>query len=108
MRSAVAAAPPVGTDEADGIGRRLQHAVANRIGVGTADRSGRGRIEANKAVAGHLLAAIAVVEQGNRNQLEPESREELMRFLAQTPILPLEGASPIALTKTAFDPRSVR
>jgi hypothetical protein len=29
-----------------------------------------------------------------------------MRFLAQTPILPLDGASPIALTRAAFQTES--
>jgi hypothetical protein len=33
---------------------------------------------------------------------EPESPRELMRFLAQTPILPLNGANPIDLTLGAF------
>src|SRR6185312_6559228 len=70
MRSAVATAPAVGTDKADGIGRRLQHAAANRIGAGTADRSGGGRIEAEIAIACDLLPAVAVIEQGNRNQRE--------------------------------------
>ena len=62
----------------------------------------------NRSLLGTLNDFAFMAQQGNRNRLEPESREELMRFLAQTPILPLEGASPIALTKTAFDPRSVR
>ena len=34
---------------------------------------------------------------------EPESPEELMRFLARTPILPLDGARPIDLTLALFD-----
>lgn len=33
---------------------------------------------------------------------EPETPEALMRFLAQTPILPLDGARPIDLTRAAF------
>ena len=33
---------------------------------------------------------------------EPESPEELMRFLAQTPILPMDGARPIDLTRALF------
>jgi hypothetical protein len=36
---------------------------------------------------------------------KPESPKELMRFLARTPILPLEGANPIELTRAAFDGR---
>jgi hypothetical protein len=31
-----------------------------------------------------------------------------MRFLSQTRILPLDGASPIGLTRVAFGPQSVR
>jgi hypothetical protein len=45
-----------------------------------------------------------MAQQGNANRAEPESPEELMRFLAQTPILPLNGASPIELTRAAFAP----
>ena len=33
---------------------------------------------------------------------EPESPEELMRFLSQTPILPLDSANPIELTRAVF------
>jgi hypothetical protein len=33
---------------------------------------------------------------------EPETPEELMRFLAQTPILPLNRERPIDLTLAAF------
>jgi hypothetical protein len=43
-----------------------------------------------------------MAQQGNMNRAEPESPEELVRFLAQTPILPLDGASPIELTRAAF------
>lgn len=39
---------------------------------------------------------------GDANRTEPESPEELMRFLADTPILPLKGASPIDLTLALF------
>jgi hypothetical protein len=35
----------------------------------------------------------------------PETPEELMRFLAETPILPLHGARPIDLTLAAFGTR---
>lgn len=49
-----------------------------------------------------------MTQHGNRNRDEPESPEELVRFLAQTPILPLDGASPIALTRAAFGMESVR
>lgn len=33
---------------------------------------------------------------------EPESPQKLMRFLARTPILPLDGARPIDLTRALF------
>jgi hypothetical protein len=48
-----------------------------------------------------------MAQQGNGNRVEPESSEELMRFLAQTPILPLDGASPIALTRATFERLSI-
>jgi hypothetical protein len=38
----------------------------------------------------------------NARRAEPESPEELVRFLSQTPILPLDGASPIALMQAVF------
>ena len=44
-----------------------------------------------------------MAQHGNANRDEPESPEELMRFLAQTPVLPLKGASPIELTLDAFE-----
>ena len=37
----------------------------------------------------------------------PSAPEELMQFLSQTPILPLDGASPIELTRAAFGRQSV-
>jgi hypothetical protein len=43
-----------------------------------------------------------MAKYGNAIRTEPESREDLMRFLAQTPILPLNGANPIDLTLAAF------
>jgi hypothetical protein len=43
-----------------------------------------------------------MAQVGNARRPEPETPEELMRFLAQTPILPLDGASPIDLTLAAF------
>jgi hypothetical protein len=62
----------------------------------------------NRSLLGSLNDFGFMAQQGNRSRVEPESPEELMQFLSQTPILPLEGASPIALTKAAFEPRSVR
>lgn len=60
----------------------------------------------NRSLLGTLNDFAFMAQQGNANRAEPESPEELMRFLAQTPILPLDGASPIALTRAAFDSRS--
>ena len=54
----------------------------------------------NRSLLGTLNDFAFMAQQGNMNRAEPESPEELMRFLAQTPILPLDGASPIALTRT--------
>jgi hypothetical protein len=56
----------------------------------------------NRSLLGTLNDFAFMAQQGNRNRAEPESSEELMRFLAQTPILPLNGASPIDLTHAAF------
>jgi hypothetical protein len=60
----------------------------------------------NRSVLGTLNDFAFMAQQGNADRAEPESPEELMRFLAQTPILPLDGASPIALTRAAFEARS--
>jgi hypothetical protein len=60
----------------------------------------------NRSWLGTLNDFAFMAQQGNANRAERESPEELMRFLAQTPILPLNGASPIALTRAAFEARS--
>ena len=57
----------------------------------------------NRSLLGTLNDFAFMAQQGNANRAESESPEELMRFLAQTPTLPLNGASPIALTHAAFD-----
>ena len=62
----------------------------------------------NRSLLGTMNDFSFMAQHGNRNRDEPESPEELVRFLAQTPILPLEGASPIALTCAAFGLRSSR
>jgi hypothetical protein len=62
----------------------------------------------NRSLLGTLNDFAFMAQQGNANQVEPEPPEELMRFLAQTPILPLDGASPIELTLAAFETRSAR
>jgi hypothetical protein len=60
----------------------------------------------NRSLLGTLNDFAFMAQQGNANRAEPESPEELMQFLSQTPILPLNGASPIALTRAVFEPRS--
>jgi uncharacterized protein DUF6933 len=57
----------------------------------------------NRSLLGTLNDFAFMAQQGNANRAEPESPEQLMRFLARTPILPLNGASPIELTREAFD-----
>jgi hypothetical protein len=56
----------------------------------------------DRSLLGTLNDFAFMAQQGNPNQAEPESPEQLMRFLAQTPILPMHGASPIELTRVAF------
>ena len=56
----------------------------------------------NRSLLGTLNDFAFMAHHGNANRDEPESPEELMRFFAQTPILPLKGASPIDLTRAAF------
>jgi hypothetical protein len=51
----------------------------------------------NRSLLGTLNDFAFMAQRGNANLTEPESPEEMMRFLAQTPIPPLDGASPIAL-----------
>jgi hypothetical protein len=62
----------------------------------------------NRSLLGTLNDFAFMAQSGNALRTEPESPEELMRFLSQTPILPLDGASPIALTRAVFAPRSTR
>ena len=57
----------------------------------------------NRSLLGTLNDFALMAQQGNMTRAAPESPEELMRFLAQTPILPLHGASPIALTRAVFE-----
>ena len=61
----------------------------------------------NRSLLGTLHDFAFMAQQGNGNRFEPESPEELMRFLSKTPILPLDGASPIELTRAAFGRQSV-
>jgi hypothetical protein len=56
----------------------------------------------NRSLLGTLNDFAFMAQSGDAQRPEPESPEELMRFLSQTPILPLEGASPIELTRALF------
>ena len=61
----------------------------------------------NRSLLGTLNDFAFMAQSVDARRTEPESPEELMRFLSQTPILPLDGASPIELTRAAFGRRSV-
>ena len=56
----------------------------------------------NRSLLGTLNDYAFMAQSVDARRTEPESPEELMRFLSQTPILPLHGAGPIALTRAAF------
>ena len=56
----------------------------------------------NRSLLGTLNDFAFMAQSVNARRAEPESPEELMRFLSQTPILPLDGASPIELTRAVF------
>ena len=56
----------------------------------------------NRNLLGTLNDFAFMAQVGSARREEPEMPEELTRFLAQTPILPLDGASPIELTLAAF------
>lgn len=60
----------------------------------------------NRSLLGTLNDFAFMAQHGNRTRAEPESREELIRFLSRTPILPLGGARPIDLTRAAFESAS--
>ena len=62
----------------------------------------------NRSLLGTLNDFAFMAQQGNANRAEPESPDELMQFLSQTPILPLDGASPIELTRAAFGLHAVQ
>jgi hypothetical protein len=62
----------------------------------------------NRSILGTMNDFAFMAQHVNRNRDEPESPEELVRFLSQTPILPLDGASPIELTRAAFGARGAR
>lgn len=56
----------------------------------------------NRSLLGTVNEFAFMAQVGNARRPEPETSEELIRFLAQTSILPLNGASPIDLTLAAF------
>jgi hypothetical protein len=56
----------------------------------------------NRSLLGTLNDFAFMAQSGDARRTEPESPEELMRFLSQTPILPLDGASPIELRRAVF------
>jgi hypothetical protein len=56
----------------------------------------------NRSLLGTLNDYAFMAQSVDARRTEPESPEELMRFLSQTPILPLDGARPIELTRAAF------
>jgi hypothetical protein len=62
----------------------------------------------NRSLLGTLNDFAFMAQQGTGRRQAPESLEDLMRFLSRTPILPLDGANPAALTRAAFSNRSCR
>jgi hypothetical protein len=88
--------------------------VLNNVGVAVTDiadeRSRMSEIAfgrtRNRSLLGTINDFALMAQVGSARRPEPETPEALMRFLAQTPILPLNGASPIELTRAAFKARS--
>jgi hypothetical protein len=62
----------------------------------------------NRSLLGTLNDFAFMAQSVDARRTQPESSEELMWFLAETPILPMDGASPIELTQAAFERRSTR
>jgi hypothetical protein len=56
----------------------------------------------NRSLLGTMTDYTLMAQHVDARRAEPEAPEELMRFLAQTPILALKGARPIELTMDAF------
>ncbi len=61
----------------------------------------------NRSLLGTMNDFAFMAQIRSARRPEPKSSEELMRFLSQTPMLPLDGASPIELTRAAFWRQSV-
>lgn len=57
----------------------------------------------NRSLLGTLNDFAFMAQSVDARRAEPESPEELVRFLSQTPILPLGGASPIELRRAVFE-----
>jgi hypothetical protein len=89
----------------DAVCERL--AIVGVAAAGIADERARmsdlafGRTR-NRSLLGTLNDFAFMAQSVDARRAEPDSPEELMRFLSQTPILPLDGASPIDLTRAAF------
>lgn len=56
----------------------------------------------NRSVLGTMNDFGFMAKYVDAKRAEPESPQELMRFLARTPIMPLDGARPIDLTRALF------
>lgn len=56
----------------------------------------------NRSLLGTLNDFSFMAQMSSTKPAGSESPEDLMRFLAQTPILPLDGARPIDLTRALF------
>jgi hypothetical protein len=88
--------------------------VLSNVGVAASDiadeRSRMSKIAfgrtRNRSLLGTMNDFVFMAQVGSARRPEPETPEELIRFLAQTPILPLDGASPIELTRAVFAARS--
>jgi hypothetical protein len=57
----------------------------------------------NRSLLGTMNDFAFMAQSIDRSRAVPETPEELMSFLAETPILPLKGARPIDLTLAAFE-----
>lgn len=56
----------------------------------------------NRSLLGTMTDYALMARHVDAQRAEPETPEELMHFLARTPILPVNGARPIDLTLAAF------
>ena len=99
----------LGTVFPDAVCERLSH-----VGIAARDIADEGMLMSelafgrtrNRSLLGTLNDFAFMAQSVDARRPEPESPEELMQFLSQTPILPLDGASPIELTRAAFERRS--